>query len=147
MYTVYTYTIQTSTYSFGLYSSNMSSSLFRGKITHNHYLHWRFSRKSHFVLISVYNMFYWHGATHVVWSRIETFVNINPRDINSIVYMLCSKDFYEGQPRRLLLVKFIFSLPIFPQETFLRLGMSTQFIYSIVIGVLVLYCSSKDKFS
>ena len=61
--------------------------------------------------------------------------------------MLCSKDFYEGQPRRRLLVKFIFSLPIFPQETFLRLGMSTQFIYSIVrYWCTVPVLCRKDKF-
>ena len=61
--------------------------------------------------------------------------------------MLCSKDFYEGQPRRLLLVKFIFSLPIFPQETFLRFGMSTQFIYSIVrYWCTVPVLCRKDKF-
>ena len=68
------------THSFGLYSSNMSSSLFRGKITHNHYLHSRFSRKSHFVLISGYNMLLaWRY--NIVWSRIETFLNLNPRDM------------------------------------------------------------------
>ena len=39
-------------------SSNMSSSLFRGKITPNHYLHSGFCVKSHLFLISCYSRQY-----------------------------------------------------------------------------------------
>ena len=55
---------------------------------------------------------------------------------------------YEGHPRRLIyictygsligLVKFIISLYVFSLETLLCFRMSTMFIYSIVIGVVLL---------
>lgn len=84
------------------------------------------------------------GATHIVWSRIETFFNINPQDINLTFHV--QKIIMRVNLEGFLLVKFIFSLHVYPLETFLCLGMSTQFISSIVIGVLWLYFVGKISF-